>query len=504
MSLQIEPFTNEYALYLRDESRSTGEAAYIAFPSDESGVQDALAFARANGLPVTTQGGRTGLAAGAVPHGGLVLNLSRMDKIPGPERDGGSVLLRVQPGALLVNVRKYIEGMRAEYGPLFFPPDPTETTASIGGMIACNASGARTYSYGATRKHVEGLRVVLADGRTVTLRRGEQKTSGRRLGLHCDDGSTIDLQLPSYRMPAVKNASGYYIEDGMDAVDLFTGSDGTLGVVTEALLKLTPLPQQIWETGCLFRTEKDALDFTDMARRECRLASLEYFDRGALQVLRDRKRWDASLCGIADVPEDAVSLIFAEIHADSREEAFGELRKLSACLKSCGGDPDAAWFGWNAADIRRFQAFRHAVPESVNMLIDERRKTEPGITKLGTDMSVEDKDLRAVFAMYREGLAELGLQSAIWGHIGNNHVHVNILPSSMDEYRRAKELYARWAQRVTELGGAVSAEHGVGKLKANFLEIMYGPQAVSGMRALKRSLDPSGMLDPGNLFAPEG
>ena len=504
MSLRIEPFTNEHALYLRDESRSTGEVAYIAFPSDEEEVREALSFARANGLPVTTQGGRTGLAAGAVPHGGLALNLSRMDRIPGPERDGNSVFLRVQPGVLLAKVRKYIEGMRAEYGPLFFPPDPTETTASIGGMIACNASGARTYFYGATRRHVEGLRVVLADGRTVTLRRGEQKASGRTMQLRCDDGSRIALQLPSYRMTPVKNASGYYIEDGMDAVDLFTGSDGTLGVITEALLRLTPLPQLIWETGCLFCTEKDALDFTDAVRLDCRLASVEYFDRGALQVLSDRKRWDASLCGIADVPEDTASLIFAEIHAGSREEAFGELQKLSACLKACGGDPDRTWFGWNAADIRRFQAFRHAVPESVNMLIDERRRKEPGITKLGTDMSVEDKDLHSVFAMYREALAELGLQSAVWGHIGNNHVHVNILPSSMDEYRRAKELYARWAARVTEMGGAVSAEHGVGKLKANFLEIMYGPQAIVEMRALKRALDPEGMLNPGNLFQLKG
>ncbi|MBO4881320.1 MAG: FAD-binding oxidoreductase, partial [Firmicutes bacterium] len=90
MSLRIEPFTNEYALYLRDESRSTGEAAYIAFPSDEEEVREALSFARANGLPVTTQGGRTGLAAGAVPHGGLLLNLSRMDRISGPERSGGT------------------------------------------------------------------------------------------------------------------------------------------------------------------------------------------------------------------------------------------------------------------------------------------------------------------------------------------------------------------------------------------------------------------------------
>ncbi|MBP5750264.1 MAG: FAD-binding oxidoreductase, partial [Firmicutes bacterium] len=247
MSFRIEPFTDEYALYLRDESRAEGKADWICFPSSEEDVLEALSFARTRGLSVTLQGGRTGLAAGAVPRGGLILNLSRMDRILGVCKEGETVLLRVQPGVLLANLRKYIEGLRGEYGPLFFPPDPTETTASIGGMIACNASGARTYRYGPTRRYAEGLRVLLADGRSVTLRRGEQKASGRRLLLRCDDGSRLFVPLPSYRMPSVKNASGYYIEYGMDAVDLFVGSDGTLGVVTEALLRLEPLPEEVWE-----------------------------------------------------------------------------------------------------------------------------------------------------------------------------------------------------------------------------------------------------------------
>ena len=194
------------------------------------------------------------------------------------------------------------------------------------------------------------------------------------------------------------------------------------------------------------------------------------------------------------------SILFAEIHADSKEAAFAELEKASTCLSTCGGDPARTWFGWNAADIRRFKDFRHAVPESVNMLIDARRRKEPGITKLGTDMSVPDDCLYKVFAMYREGLAQLGLQSAVWGHIGNNHVHVNILPNSLEEYARAKELYGTWAKRVTSMGGAVSAEHGVGKLKASFLETMYGAAAIEEMRELKRTIDPAFMLNPGNLF----
>ena len=500
---QIKKITEEHALYLRDESRSAGSAEYIAFPRCEEEVGEALAFARRQGLAVTTQGGRTGLAAGCVPRGGLVLNLSRMDRVLGAEREGDSVFLRVQPGLLLLNLRRHVEGMRPEYGPLFFPPDPTETTASIGGMTACNASGARTYRYGAMRRHVEGLRVLLADGRSVTLRRGRQMAAGRQLLLRCDDGSRLFLPLPSFRMPSVKNASGYFVEYGMDAVDLFTGSDGTLGVITEILLRLSPLPEQIWECGLLLEREEQALELTDALRSRSSLASLEFFDEGALRVLRDRQGRDPALRGLLIPPRDVTSLLFAEIHAQNREEAFGELERICSCLKDLGGDPGRTWFGWNSAQIARFREFRHAVPESVNMLVDQRRKAAPGITKLGTDMSVEDKDLFRVFAMYREGLARLGLQSAIWGHIGNNHVHVNILPKTMEEYARAKEQYGVWAQRVTALGGAVSAEHGVGKLKASFLEIMYGPRAIEEMRSLKRCLDPDFMLNPGNLFPPQ-
>ena len=448
----------EYADYLFDESRTMGSADFIAFPANEAELAEVIRRCAEDGIPLTAQGALTGLAGGASPERGLVLNLQRMNRILGMRKDAdGTVYVRVQPGLRLAQLRRALavkafdvrgwDGQSVEVlkeirpGQLFFPPDPTETTASIGGMTACNASGARTYRYGATRKHVEGLRVILADGRSVTLRRGEQMAAGRCLRLRCDDGSLVFLPLPFYRMPSVKNASGYFIEYGMDAVDLFAGSDGTLGVITEILLRLTPLPAQIWECGLLLKTEAHALELTDALRRNCsRLASIEFFDAGALRVLKDRKARDASLRGIADVPDDVQSLLFVEIHADSKEEAFGELERVTACLKDCGGDPDRTWFGWNSAQIARFKEFRHAVPESVNMLIDERRKTYPQITKLGTDMSVEDKDLKRVFAMYREGLVELGLQSAIWGHIGNNHVHVNILPRDPDDYRRGKEL----------------------------------------------------------------
>jgi D-lactate dehydrogenase (cytochrome) len=135
------------------------------------------------------------------------------------------------------------------------------------------------------------------------------------------------------------------------------------------------------------------------------------------------------------------------------------------------------------------------------MLIDRRRRDNPSITKLGTDMSVPDGHLMRVMRMYREMLMERGLQSAIWGHIGANHLHVNILPRDGKDFLAGKELYALWAAEVTRLGGAVSAEHGVGKIKADFLKVMYGERHIAEMRALKLALHPGGKLGMGNLFA---
>ncbi len=162
---------------------------------------------------------------------------------------------------------------------------------------------------------------------------------------------------------------------------------------------------------------------------------------------------------------------------------------------------NGAWVATTEAEREGQRFFRHAVPESVNMLIDQRRRTDPSITKLGSDMSVPNERLRDVVAMYRRTLAEEGFESATWGHIGSNHLHVNILPRNAEEYARGTELFARWAVEVSAMGGAVSAEHGVGKLKAHFLEEMYGATHIAESARLKVQLDPKGQLGRGNLFS---
>ena len=518
----IRPLTSDFEEYVRDESRTVGEASSISFPASEAEVRSVLGELYEEGVPVTVQGARTGLAAGAVPHGGHVMSLARMDAYLGlRQSEDGTFYLRVQPGVVLANLRKALAGkalptagwseesleaLEALYaGPeQFFPTDPTETSACIGGMVACNASGARSYGYGPVRPHVEALRVVLADGDVVALRRGEVFAAGRALTLVTEGGRTIELALPTYEMPKTKNASGYFVASDMDAVDLFIGSDGTLGVVTEVELALMPSPAVVWGVSCFFESEAAALDFTVAARPRLSAAkAIEYFDAGALNILRSQRVNSAAFSALPAVEERFACCVYVELDCESEEAALAQLYAIGDAMAEVGASERDTWVARTDVDRECQRFFRHAVPESVNMLIDERRRTDPTITKLGSDMSVPDERLHEVVELYRSSLAAAGLESAAWGHIGNNHLHVNVLPRNAADFAAGKELFAGWAAEVTRMGGAVSAEHGVGKIKRGFLATMYGDEHVREMAALKLQLDPKGQLGRGNLFGEE-
>lgn len=519
---RIDAIGPAFGDYLHDESRNTGFADTISFPRSEDEVRAVLRALHGRHVPVTVQGARTGLAAGAVPHGGHVMNLSRMNRVLGLSRDvAGAFAVRVEPGVVLSELRKHLAAKRlpedgwddasrsagralAEAPEQMFPTDPTESTACLGGMAACNASGARSYRYGPMRPHVRALRLVLADGDVLALRRGEVRARGRSLEAVTEAGRAIAVELPTYTMPHAKNASGYYVADDMDAIDLAIGSDGTLGVITELELALMPAPPVIWGVSCFLPDEEAALDATVAVREGLRhAAALEYFDAASLDILRRAKAGGAAFAALPELPADAACCLYVELHCASEDEAADDLARLAELLGRAGGDASRTWVARTALDRETLTFFRHAVPESVNMLIDERRRTDPAITKLGSDMSVPDERLRDVVAMYRATLAEAGLEAAAWGHIGDNHLHVNVLPRSQGEYLRGKELFERWARTVTELGGAVSAEHGVGKVKRDFLAVMYGAAHVREMARVKRAFDPFSQLGRGNLFGEE-
>lgn len=519
-SALLRPMSEDYAGYLRDESRTVGRADYIAFPENETQVREVLRDCWEHDIPVTVQGGRTGVAAAAVPFGGCILNLSRMNRILGMRKENGGWLIRLQPGVPLSQLRKAVAGKNFDTtgwdeasreacaafcreGDFFFSPDPTEPSATLGGMTACNASGARSYRYGPTRGQIHALRLVLADGRVLALRRGEKRAEGYKAVFSCEDGSTFTAPVPTYRMPRTKNASGYYAQRDMDLIDLIIGSDGTLGVMTELEVSLLPLPPVIWGVTFLFSEEGQALRFVAELRQTVPEAvSVEFFDEGALNILRRQREETTAFSALPEWEADVTTAVYVELHTDTDAQAEDQLLRLGDACAAAGGDPERSWAARGGSELERMLFFRHAVPESVNLLIDQRRRTEPAIAKLGADMSVPDEHLFDVIALYRRTLREEGLESAIWGHVGNNHLHVNVLPRNREDMQRTKGLFLRWAGEVTRMGGAVSAEHGVGKLKTDFLAVMYGEKHIGEMRALKRAFDSKGLLGVGNLFSP--
>lgn len=497
VSNSIVPWSSEYEDYLRDESRRIGTADSISFPTSEVEVVAVVKQVAAQGVGITSQGARTGIVAGAVPEGGHVLNLSRMKVIREVRSDGEGGYVTVEPGAILSDVREAVE-----VEGLFFPPDPTEVTASIGGMTACNASGALTFHYGPTRNWVQSLRMVLADGDLISLRRGQCLARGRSFSLTTEGGRTITGNLPTYAIPNVKSAAGYFVADDMDVLDLFIGMEGTLGVITEIELKLIRKPGAINGLTVFLPTEDAALKLVRILREESpmRPVGVEFFNHDALDLLRRMKSESSAFEKIPALKPDYHTAVYVEFHADSDEEIEGPIMTLMESIMELGGSDEDTWYATSERELEPLKAFRHAIPEAVNLLIDRRKRDCPDLTKLGTDMSVPNDFLEEVITMYGADLQRQGLESVVFGHIGNNHVHVNILPRSMDEYEKGKMLYLDWARQIVDLGGSVSAEHGIGKIKVPFLRMMYGDEAIAEMRSLRLLFDPGEVLNPGSLF----
>lgn len=519
----IQPMSEKFSEYLKDESRTSGQADSISFPKTEQEVIEIVKICRDKKQPVTVQGARTGLAAGAVPSKGHIMSMIHMKNVCGMRQNtDGTFYITVEPGLTLMELRKMIHERKfpedqvkmwdeeslevlkkfEDADEVFFPPDPTETTAELGGIAACNSSGACTYRYGQARSYIEGLKIVLSDGSLIDLKRRDVSAKERKMELPMPDGTKKTLDLPTYRMPAVKNASGYFAADDMDAIDLFVGSDGTLGVITQLTLRLAPKPKHTMAVNSFFETEKAALDYV-MAVRPCteNITALEYFDNGALDILRTMKAENEKFAELPELPEDKNFCVYTELQAMSEDEIMDSMEKLGEILENCGVGEDDSWIADSTSALEQMHFFRHAVPESTNMMIDERKRKNPEITKLGSDMSVPDDCLYQVMELYRNTIAAHGLKAAVWGHIGNNHLHVNILPESKEEYLTAKEMFKEeWAPAVSAMGGAVSAEHGVGKIKRDFLIKMYGAEHVKEMAAMKKQLDPDGIFGRGNLF----
>jgi D-lactate dehydrogenase (cytochrome) len=473
--MQTKSQPDEIELFLTDASFiRDGHADLVVIPENIDDVSETLARANHDRIPVTVSGAGTGTVGGRVAYGGIVLATDKLNHIKSIDR--GSAV--VEAGVILADLQRAVD----QQG-LLYPPDPTERGCFVGGNVATNASGARTFKYGPTRNYIRRLKIVLASGEVLDLRRGEVRAdANRKLRL----GKSIELTLPDYQMPATrKNASGYFIAPEMDAIDLFIGSEGTLGVICEIEVRLLPKPEGLLSGVVFFADEADVLALVADARRLADARAIEFFDNESLNFLRAK---------YPNVPPQAAAAIFFEQETNEATEET-VLNEWMTLLDEHHALSDS-WFATNEQDQAKLREFRHQLPVLMNEWFAHYKQR-----KVSTDMAVPDDAFPGLFRLYKDTLRSSGLRYTIFGHIGDNHVHVNILPRDDVEGARARELYVEFLRYAASVGGTLSAEHGVGKLKRDYLRLFYTDAQLRAMAAIKKALDPNGILGRGNIFS---
>ncbi|MBU0686969.1 MAG: FAD-binding oxidoreductase [Candidatus Margulisbacteria bacterium] len=470
--------------YLEDTSVMPGakaEAVIIAESQDE--IPQILKEASKNHTPITISSGKTGTTGGCIPLKGKILSVEKLNKIININKK--NLTATVECGVVLEDLQKALAKEN-----LVYLPDPTESTCLLGGTLATNASGSRTFKYGPTRNHVKRIKVVLSTGEILDIERGKIFAEGRRF-------ETIKCDLPSYEMPMIKNAAGYYVYDNMDLIDLFIGSEGTLGVIVEMDLKIAVKPEKIFGGIVYFNNPKDCLNFVKEVRQisleskksgditKLSAASIEYLDQYTLDLIREKN---------PSIPKDAKAAIFFE--QESTETVEDDLlQQWSDLIEKHGADLDQCRIALTELEDKELKEIRHSIPETINEIF---KRT--GFQKLATDIAVPADAFDEMMAYYDEILKPLSIHHLAFGHIGNYHLHVNQLPKNNEEKELALKNIKLFVTKAVQLGGTISAEHGIGKIKKPYLKIMYGENGIKEMAAVKKALDPALILNLDNIF----
>lgn len=520
MTIPLETDPDLVARFLEDAAHYPGgRAAGVLRPRNVEEVSTCLRERRRI-LPVGAQSSLTG---GATPLGDVVVSTEKLTMLAVEQAH-----IRVGAGVTLDAVQRAL----AEAG-RWLPPVPTYLGATVGGAIATCAAGAATFKYGSVRPWVDGITVVLAGGDVLQITRGEMFSSPEGIFEIETASGPRTVRIPPITMPAVdKHSAGYYCAPGMDLIDLFIGSEGTLGVIAEARFRTAPERGPVVRALVQLSSEAEAMALVDHLRNNADedyasgnpfgldVAAIEHLDARSLAVVRedgvDRK------LNITIHPETAVVLLVEiELRQDDRgrdlwpefQDALDDdapdtpVRRLVQLLDE--------WDALDATEIampsdepraRAFAELREAVPAGVNRRVAvAQQQIDPQISKTAADMIVPFDRFGEMMRTCRRLFAERGLDLAVWGHISDGNVHPNVIPRSADDVRKGQEAILALGTEVIRMGGCPLAEHGVGRsaIKQELLRQLYGKAGVDGMRAIKLSLDPHGLLAPGVIFPPQ-
>ncbi len=430
--------------YGEDNSRRYALADAVALPGTREQVQAIVRLCREHRVPIVARGSGTSSTGAAIPYaGGVAVSFERMNRILRIE--AGDRYAVVEPGVLNGELQAAI----AAHG-LFWAPDPASAeVATIGGNLACNAGGPHAVKYGATRDNVLGLQAVTGTGDLIA----------------CGSVTT-------------KDATGY------DLTHLLIGSEGTLGLIVEATLRLLPKPPRRASLRALYG------DVTQAAAAVSRVmaqpvapAMLEFMDRACIRLARE--------VGGADIP-DAGALLMIEV--DGEHETLPHA--LEAVATAAAGE------GLIALDEAPDEAARERLWAARKSLSPALRTIAAG--KINEDVVVPVSRIPDLVRGVEKMAAEFDLPIVAFGHAGNGNLHVNILydPQDADQTARARAALPRLFELTLSLGGTLSGEHGIGVAKRDFMPHAFTPATLAAMRAIKHALDPDGILNPGKVLPP--
>ena len=469
----IKNLDSSYEEYLSDESKMTGNASTISFPETREEVVEIVNLMRDASVSITVQGGKTGICGAAVPHGGHVMNLSNMKRVESLRKTKDGYTVKVQTGLLLCELNLMLsaklfdttgwdetsllayEDFRNDDA-YFWPPDPTETSAAIGGMLGTNAQSITDFRYGRIKEYVNEIEMVDAFGNLFST----------------------------------------------DDKDLYLGSEGMYGIFISAELRLIKKPAEQWGICFFFEEQLKLLHFAEQVLKIPRegsasVAAVELIDRTALNYIRKMKQVSSKLAEIPDVDEKYSGMIYVELHGNNGEEIERLMERLIEVSLSYGIDEHSTWALFGETGIEKLKLFRHSAPESVNAEIKKRSLKDPRITKLSTDMTTCNSLTEDVFRYQKDAYAQ-GLEIVIFGHVPENRIHVNIISDSYEDYIKGKKLIESWYVRALQSGGTVFREHGIGKVKKELFLNVMGTDVRERIAADKKKFDPLNLFNPGN------
>ncbi len=431
--------------YSYDATNSPVLPDAVVFPRGPGEISRILKMANAEGFPVIPRGAGTGFSGGSIPvEGGVVVSTERMKEII--EIDADNLIAVVEPGIVTWDFQQEVEKLG-----LFYPPDPSSLKFStIGGNIAECAGGPRAVKYGVTRDYVLGLEVVLPTGEIINT--------------------------------GVRTAKGVV---GYDLTRLLTGSEGTLGIITKATLRLLPLPESIKTILVTFPDLRAAAKaVSDIIRLRIIPSTLEIMDSVSLRCVEE-----FSKAGLPNA--DAVLLIEVDGSPETTGKEAEKVRKI--CLENGAIEVKVAS---DKKEIKELWNARRAISASLF-------RARPD--KINEDIVVPRSAVSELIAGVQEIGKQRGLLIASFGHAGDGNIHVNVMydKKAPEEAEAARSAVREIFNLTLRLGGTISGEHGVGIAKSRYLDMELSPSAIEAMKRLKNALDPKGILNPGKIF-PKG